>query len=517
MTSPSEPAPLEATAASFQEKLVVCLGALERFLLEIRATTSRDEMLALTLRHLQSLLPIDTAGFFFPGGPDLSFTLQMPRDTEESDRLAALVDQSIDSGAFGWALHHFRPAALRTADGRTTLILAALRTRQRILGMFAATVRHPMPAGWDANSTVLATFLATAADAIFSEELTAELQEHNRKLDGLVQQRTQQLLQAKEAAELANRAKGSFLATISHELRTPLNAILGYAQLLRGGEPLSTRQGVQVDTIRRSGEHLLSLINDLLDLSKAEAAAIELAPRPIALRQLLGDAAAIVQPQAKEKSLAFTCEFDADLPATVMVDPKRLQQVLFNLLGNAIKYTDQGSVRLQVSRRFDTIRFQVADTGCGIAEADLSRAFEPFQQLGDQARRSTGTGLGLSISKKILQAMGVSLRVQSEVGRGSRFWFELPCAPENHDPARPAGSDPDPATGDGALEDFEPLPPATVAALRELAARGDVIGIQQLLEALQSQAPAPSALAARLKRLAADCKIKSIRSILHRL
>ena len=231
-------------------------------------------------------------------------------------------------------------------------------------------------------------------------------------------------------AEAASRAKTEFLAFMSHELRTPLNGVLGYAQLLRREPQLTPRQQQGLATIQASGEHLLSLINDLLDLAKIEVGKLELSPGPMALNNLLATVSAIVRVKADEKQLDFRCEADPGLPPMVQADEHRLRQVLLNLLSNAIKFTDAGSVCLQVSPagRLEgavRLRFEVRDSGVGMDDAQLARLFVAFEQVGDPRRRAAGTGLGLWVSQRLVGLMGSRILAQSTPGVGSRFWFEL--------------------------------------------------------------------------------------------
>jgi signal transduction histidine kinase len=240
------------------------------------------------------------------------------------------------------------------------------------------------------------------------------------------------LLETQEATQNASRAKSRFLAHISHELRAPLNAILGYAQILRAGE-LSNQQNIAARTIQQSGEHLLTLIEDILDLSRIEADKLELAPRPVAIRGLVRAVADMVAVRAKEKDLAFEWQVAADVPLSVFVDDKCLRQVLLNLLGNAIKFTTRGEVRLDVAllalgEHEAVVRIEVRDTGMGIRPEDLDRIFEPFEQAQEAVNSPGGTGLGLSISRRIVELMRGRLSVESEFGTGSCFSIELPLA-----------------------------------------------------------------------------------------
>ncbi len=240
------------------------------------------------------------------------------------------------------------------------------------------------------------------------------------------------LQEAKSAAESASRAKSEFLANMSHELRTPLNSILGYAQLLENETALGEKQKAQVQVIHSSGEHLLSLINEILDLAKIEAGRLELEPTDFDLPDLLAQVAGIMSVRAEEKGLRFSHEALSPLPVGVRGDPRKLRQVLLNLLGNAVKFTDGGHVVLKVGWHGEAarrLRFHIEDTGVGIAPEALSEIFQPFQQLREGGDRPEGTGLGLSISRVLVELMGGTLEVQSEPGRGSTFWFDLELEP----------------------------------------------------------------------------------------
>ncbi len=232
-----------------------------------------------------------------------------------------------------------------------------------------------------------------------------------------------------EARRLA-RLRRDFLAQMSHELRTPLNGILGYAQIMLRDESLDERQHANVSIIRESGEHLLTLINDVLDLAKIEAGKIELHPGDFALGPFLRGLSDLVRIKAMERELDFACATASALPDSIKADQKRLRQVLLNLLSNAIKSTDRGEVRLEVSPAGPgRLRFEVRDTGIGIAEDQLETIFQTFEQAGDAQRRMGGAGLGLAISRQFVRLMGGELLVASRLGEGSRFWFEID-APE---------------------------------------------------------------------------------------
>lgn len=254
--------------------------------------------------------------------------------------------------------------------------------------------------------------------AKLSERLIADIAQRERV--------EKALQKAKEAAEAANRAKSEFLTNMSHELRTPLNGILGFAQVLHNAPSLPPEHRARIATIRQCGEYLLTLISDLLDLSKIEAGKLELHKAPFQFPEFLHGISEIFSLRAREKGIAFQLEPLTPLPDAVYGDDKRLRQILENLLCNGIKFTEKGKVSLKISHAQGIACFQVEDTGIGIAQDDLEKIFLPFEQLKDYEMAREGTGLGLAISKKLIHAMGGQLQVQSTVGKGSLFQVQLP-------------------------------------------------------------------------------------------
>ncbi|MDD2759338.1 MAG: PAS domain-containing protein [Methylomonas sp.] len=293
-------------------------------------------------------------------------------------------------------------------------------------------------------------FIGTSLDITERKLAEEALLRYKDQLEETVRQRTSELLLARDAAEAANQAKSIFLANMSHELRTPMNAILGFSNLMRRDPQLSDSQRENLDIINRSGEHLLNLINDVLEVAKIEAGRLQLDIAPFDLGSMVRDVTEMMQIRAQEKGLLLLLDQSSEFPRYIKGDEARIRQIIINLINNAVKFTDDGGVTLRLGVKNNArqhLLIEVEDTGPGIAPQDRQRLFEPFVQLTESGAQH-GTGLGLTITRQFVQMMGGNITVESTLGKGSLFRVDLPLelaspaeilGPEIHKPSEVIG------------------------------------------------------------------------------
>lgn len=390
---------------------------------------------------------------------DVIFTIKMPEQVIEyvNQAVEHILGYTIDE-CIGKNTSMFFGDPARSADFSKRLDEAIAQQSEILRTEYVLTRKH----GEQFTSEITTTFfreneqltriISIVRDITDRKQMELALEQERASLARKVEERTAELRRMNTELARASQLKDEFLAKMSHDLRTPLNAILGYAKLLKKANALSRLQADGLDVIQNSGEHLLHLINDILDLSKIEAGRLELRPSSFRLAEFLQQIAKMIQVRAEHKDIIFRYEPDPSLPIGISADEKRLREVLSNLLDNAVKFTEHGHVTFRVKqqrsaynpllnakekRQTDSpyphtrLRFEVEDSGIGIDPEQQELIFLPFQQ-GTQPSSIEGTGLGLTISQQLVKMMGGELLVTSRVGQGSRFWFDvdLPEIPE---------------------------------------------------------------------------------------
>lgn len=403
------------------------LASSSDFQADLAGASGAEGIFQITLEQVSRLVKFDLAGMM-AAMDDGSFDLVSVSDEEREPELHAAIDQAIMDGNFAWALNR-NQAVMVPVEGNQTLFLQSVLTRSRIHGMFTGLLPGNA-AHIDAPSlNAFSIMLNAAAYAIDSVTLRHLLREHMATLEQRVEERTHELALAREKAEAASRAKGDFLANMSHELRTPMNGVIGMAELLLEGGLTQEQQRKYLTAILDSAESLTEIINDILDLSKAEAGKFDLVPEPFLLRKNLEQGLYPLQIKIEQKGLTFKIMVADDVPDQLVGDTSKLRQILINLVGNALKFSSQGQITVMVrveskSPQGYMLHFCVADQGVGIPPEALDRIFDTFEQA-DQTttKKFGGTGLGLAICRKLSELMGGRIWVESKANVGSRFHF----------------------------------------------------------------------------------------------
>ncbi len=396
--------------------------------------------------HLRQLLPLHTVAFYLADADSAEFLLEDCAPADHRPQVQRAVDHAITEGTFAWALRQNRPLVTRGDGPDGTLVLHSLATRSHCLGMFVGLARDTRVHENDIGMRLLTIILGQGAYALENAALQMRIMRQNADLEHMVRERTSQLEVALKAAQESSVVKSRFLANMSHEIRTPMNGILGLTELLES-TTLDEEQRADLRTLRECGQNLLVILSEILDYSKIEAGKLVLEHEPFDLFTLVHDIGRLMRPMAQAKHIELRVELDEAVPHQIVGDQNRLRQILLNLTGNAIKFTDHGSVVLAIRHAQanagqpdapQLLRFELVDTGIGMHPATIENLFKPFSQAdASTTRLYGGTGLGLAICRSLCNLMGGDIWATSRPEHGSTFFCEIPFELPEH-PHHPA-------------------------------------------------------------------------------
>ncbi len=380
--------------------------------------------------RIRKIMSLNEMGFLLLDDDGLDFNLIYCQPEKAFNHINRISNTAINEGTFAWALNQNRAVVLHGDEAHLSRLFHVVAIRGKVIGMFVATFDFDTDSINETTLGLLSIILLNCANTIEASALNMKVREQNEALETKIEERTRQLAIEKTRAEAASIAKSNFLATMSHEIRTPMNGVLGMAQAMATTE-LTEEQQLYVNTIIDSGNSLLVVINDILDFSKIEAGKMELENVPFNLNKITTDIVSLFRSKASEKNIQLIYNIEESCPTDLLGDSLRIKQVLQNLISNAIKFTEQGSIKITISgsavnNNSASLMVRISDTGIGIDSDAQEKLFSDFTQVDSSTtRKFGGTGLGLAICKQLITLMQGEIGVNSLPGQGATFWFTL--------------------------------------------------------------------------------------------